>query len=72
MSRRTKSPEYEWRITRELSGLFDEWLNRCGDEEKYPHGPPSHITRQIIDNFDTPVRTWLRNKLFLRGARGSR
>lgn len=48
----------------EISGLFDEILEEYGDDEKYPYGPPSHITRQIIDNPDTPIRTWLRNTAF--------
>src|SRR5258705_3346515 len=33
-----------------ISGLFDEILSQFGDEEKYPLGPPSHITRKIIDD----------------------
>ena len=45
----------------EISGLFEQWLEKYGDEEKYPYGPPSRITRQIIDNPDRPIWTWLRN-----------
>jgi len=50
----------------DISGLFEHWLERYGDEEKYPSGPPSHITRQIIaiDDPDTPMRSWLRNIAF--------
>lgn len=46
------------------SGWFDKVLEFYGDDEKLPYGPPSHITREIIDNPDTPIRTWLRNTLF--------
>lgn len=46
------------------SGWFNKVLEFYGDQEKFPYGPPSHITREIIDNPDTPVRTWLRNTLF--------
>jgi len=46
------------------SGWFDSVLAFYGDDEKFPNGPPSHVTREIIDNPDTPVRTWLRNTLF--------
>jgi hypothetical protein len=48
----------------DVSGLFNKIMEVYGDEEKYPYGPPSHITRQIIDNPDHPVRTWLRNVAF--------
>lgn len=46
------------------SGWFDSVLEFYGDDEKFPYGPPSPITREIVDNPDTPVRTWLRNTLF--------
>jgi len=39
----------------EVSGLFQKIMDVYGDEEKYPYGPPSHITRQIIDNPDRPA-----------------
>jgi hypothetical protein len=54
----------------ELSGLFDDIMRLYGDVEKYPYGPPSNITRQIIDNPGTPFRTWLRNKLFFERRTG--
>ena len=54
----------------ELSGLFDMLLEVYGDEEKYPYGPPSHITREIIDNPDTPFLTWLRNTFFFEHRTG--
>ena len=50
----------------EISGLFEKVLEHYGDEKRYPYGPPSHITRQIIDNPDRPFATWLRNALFFR------
>jgi hypothetical protein len=50
----------------EISGLFDRWLQKYGDTEKYPYGPPSHITRQIVDDLDPdkPIRAWLRNTFY--------
>lgn len=48
----------------EVSGLFQKIIDAYSDTKKFPYGPPSHITREIIDNPDTPVRTWLRNALF--------
>lgn len=54
----------------EVSGFFDKIMAEYGDSEKYPYGPPSSITREIIDNPDTPVRTWLRNVLFRRVRTG--
>lgn len=48
----------------EVSGLFQKIMDVYGDEEKYPYGPPSYVTRQIIDNPDRPLRTWVRNICF--------
>jgi hypothetical protein len=48
-------------IQLEVSGLFDELIAEFVDEKKYPYGPPSNITRQIIDNPDRPFYSWLRN-----------
>jgi hypothetical protein len=45
----------------EISGLFERYLDKYGDEHG---GPPSPIMRRIIDNPDTPIRTYLRNLLF--------
>ena len=53
-----------------ISGLFDKLVDEYGDEEKYPYGPPSHITRRIIDNPDTPIRMWIRTFLFLESTTG--
>ena len=54
----------------EVSGFFDKIMVEYGDDEKYPYGPPSRVTREIIDNPDTPIRTWLRNALFFRVRTG--
>ena len=54
----------------DVSGLFERILDRYGDEQKYPYGPPSYITREIIDNPDRPVLTWLRNVCFFNARTG--
>lgn len=54
----------------EVSGVFARIMEIYGDEERYPGGPPSNITREIIDNPDAPIRTGLRNWLFFDGATG--
>lgn len=51
-------------IQLEVSGFFSEFLNKFDNEEKYPYGPPSYITREIIDNPDRPIRTKMRNLAF--------
>lgn len=56
----------------EVSGLFDHWMERYGDEEQYPYGPPSHITRQIIDDPDAPLRMRIKNTLFFEKGTGFR
>lgn len=53
-------------VTEFFGGLMREY----GDDEKYPYGPPSRITRQIIDNPDRPLRTLIRNALFFRPRTG--
>jgi len=54
----------------EVSGLFERILNHYGDDEKYPYGPPSYITREIIDNPDRPFSTWLRNTCYFNARTG--
>jgi hypothetical protein len=56
----------------EISGLFERIINKYGDEEKYPGGPPSHITRRIIDDPDKPIRSYLHNLLFFELKTGFR
>jgi hypothetical protein len=57
-------------IQLEISGAFETLTNKYGNVDQYPYGPPSHITRQIIDNPDTPIRTGLRNILFFEHRTG--
>jgi hypothetical protein len=57
-------------IQLELSGAFEKLFERYSDLEQYPGGPPSRITRQIIDDPDSPVRTWMRNTLFFEHGTG--
>lgn len=47
-----------------ISGFFEHLMTTYSDEEKYPYGPPSNVTRVIIDNPDTPLRTGARNLFF--------
>jgi hypothetical protein len=53
-----------------ISGLFDRIIDKYGNVEEYPYGPPSRITRAIIDDPDSPIRTWLRNFLFFESNTG--
>jgi hypothetical protein len=59
-------------IQLEVSGAFEQLIDKYGNVQEYPGGPPSHITRQIIDNPDAPVRTALRNILFFEHRTGVR
>jgi hypothetical protein len=54
----------------EVSGLFAKITEEYGNEEKYPYGPPSYITREIIYNPDQPFREWLRGQAFFSTATG--
>jgi hypothetical protein len=53
-----------------ISGLFDEILRTFGDEETFPSGPPSNITRKIIEDPDAPVWMWIRSNLFFQATTG--
>jgi hypothetical protein len=57
-------------IQLELSGAFDWALEKFGNVEEYPGGPPSRIAREIIDDPDRPLRTWIRNTLFFEHRTG--
>lgn len=48
----------------EVSGLFRKIVAEYMDDGRHPHGPPSYITREMIDNPDRPIRTAARNMLF--------
>jgi hypothetical protein len=54
----------------EIAGLFDRIAAEYFDEKRYPYGPPSHITREIIDNPDAPIRTGIRNALYFNPRTG--
>ncbi|ARP66535.1 hypothetical protein A9K65_026700 [Mesorhizobium sp. WSM1497] len=54
----------------QVSGWFDKVMQVYGDESQYPFGPPSYITRQIIDNPDHPFQTLVRNTLFFHSGTG--
>ena len=54
----------------EVSGLFGKIMDFYADEEKFPYGPPSHITRQLCDDADHPVRSRVRDALFFNIATG--
>jgi hypothetical protein len=39
----------------DIVGFMEAIFERYGDETKYPGGPPSHITRRIIDDPGSPI-----------------
>lgn len=49
-----------------VSGFFSRVIEHYADEKKYPFGPPSYITREIIDNPDKPVLMWFRDVFFFK------
>lgn len=54
----------------EVSGLFRKIMDFYADEEIFPYGPPSRITRQLCDDADHPVRSRFRDALFFNVATG--
>ena len=45
-------------------------MDKYSDDQRYPGGPPSHITREIVDDPDAAARTALRNFLFFEPKTG--
>ena len=55
----------------EVCGFFQKLIDHFGDVERYPYGPPSYITREIIDSPDQ--FEWLgllRDRLFYQASTG--
>ena len=48
----------------EITDFFKDITHEYCDEEKYPFGPPSYVTREIIDNPDPSVIQAIKNYLF--------
>lgn len=57
-------------IQLDISGVFERIFEEYNDVDKYPFGPPSTITRQVIDHPDRPIRNALRIHAFQRGRTG--
>jgi hypothetical protein len=53
-----------------ISGLFERVLDTYRDEKSYPYGPPSHITRVIVSNPDTPLRSAVRDLVLFDSRAG--
>lgn len=54
-----------------ISGFFQSILSIYSDEKEYPFGPPSYITRHIIDNPDTPRRSAIRSAIYFNTSTGA-
>lgn len=54
----------------EVSGFFAKICDEYSDEKKYPFGPPSYVTREIIYNPDTTFRSWLKGFMFFNISLG--
>lgn len=48
----------------EVSGLFSKLLETYGDDDRFPLGPPSSVTRFLTDNPDDTVFGRFRNRIF--------
>jgi hypothetical protein len=46
-----------------ISGWFERFIETYSDIEKYPWGPPSHVTRELVREGELP-RWWRRLKRF--------
>ncbi len=54
------------------SGWFEKFAGHYGDIEKYPWGPPSHITQQLIKQQErSPLRSRFRHVFFSRPDLGA-
>lgn len=57
-------------IQLEITGLFDLILKEYGNDKKYPYGPPSYITREIIANPDRPYYEAIKSIMFINRKTG--
>jgi hypothetical protein len=48
----------------DVCNFFGRIMDKFSDIQQYPYGPPSHVTRDIIDNPDAPIRTFIENMVF--------
>jgi hypothetical protein len=54
----------------DIVSFMEKLHDRFGDTERFPYGPPSYITRRIIDNPGTPIRNWIAAKAFYEPRTG--
>lgn len=54
----------------EVSGLFARISEEYSDDKKYPYGPQSYVTREIVHNPDTPFRSRLKGFVFFNTSLG--
>lgn len=54
-----------------ISGWFEGVMRAYSDPNKFPFGPPAHITQNIIDDPDNAGITALRNFLFFDPSFGA-
>lgn len=57
-------------IQLDVSGFFEKVVSKYLDDERYPYGPPSRITREIIYNPDAPIRMAIRGTIFFDSKTG--
>lgn len=50
----------------DVAGLFERLGKVYGDEQEFPFGPPSHVSRDLfaIDNPDQPLRSTVRRTFY--------
>jgi hypothetical protein len=56
----------------DIVGFMEHIAERYSNEEKYPYGPPGHITRRIIADESAPIINWVKQKLFYEPRSGFR
>jgi hypothetical protein len=54
----------------EVSGAFEKLTGEFFDKEKWPNGPPSNVTRQIIDNPYTPIWNKVQSRMYFDHGTG--
>lgn len=57
-------------IQLDVSGLFELLMQLYSDEEEFPGGPPSRVTREVIWNPDRPRRSDIRAALYFNSRTG--
>jgi hypothetical protein len=54
----------------DIVGFMDRLIERYSDSQRYPKGPPGHITRRLVADRGSPLYNWINWLLFYNRLTG--